>query len=125
MSTYRLDQLFAPKSVALIGASPRASSVGRAILRNLRAFRGPIHLINPHYDAIEGVQAVRSIDRLRDAPDVVVIAAPAQSVPAIVSAAGEKGVAAAIVVTSGLGHGPNSLADECCPSSGFFGHLSV
>jgi acetyltransferase len=99
MSTYRLDQLFSPKSVALVGASPRATSVGRAILRNLLAFSGQIHLINPHYAAIEGVQAVRALDRLRDAPDVVVIAAPARSVPAIVSAAGEKGARTAGIRT--------------------------
>jgi acetyltransferase len=44
MSTYRLDKLFSPRSVALIGASPRQTSPGHAVLRNLKAagFSGPI-----------------------------------------------------------------------------------
>jgi acetyltransferase len=115
MSTYRLDKLFSPRSVALIGASPRPTSPGRAVLRNLRSagFEGPIHLVNPHYDEIEGVRSVRSLDELVDAPDLIVIAVPPQVVPAIVAAAGEKGTAAGIIITAGLGHGPGSLAERC------------
>src|SRR5450759_2838766 len=105
MSTYRLDKLFSPRSVALIGASPRLTSPGRAVLRNLRdaGFKGPIRLVNPHYDEIEGIRSVRSFDELPEVPDLVVIAAPPQAVPAIVATAGEKGTAAGIIITSGLG----------------------
>jgi acetyltransferase len=112
MSTYRLDKLFAPRSVALIGASPRATSPGRAVLRNLReaGFPGAIHLINPHYAEIEGVRAVRSLGDLAEPPDVIVIAAPPEAVPQIVAEAGQKGIAAGIIITSGLGHGAGSLA---------------
>jgi acetyltransferase len=115
MSIYRLDQLFSPESIALIGASPRPTSTGRAVLRNLRSagFKGRIHLINPHYDEIEGIRSVRSLDELPDAPDLIVIAAPPQAVPAIVAVAGEKGTAAGIIITAGLGHGPGSLAESC------------
>jgi acetyltransferase len=115
MSTYRLEKLFSPRSVALIGASPRPTSPGRAALHNLRSagFAGAIHLINPHYDEIEGIRSVRSIDELPEAPDLIVIAAPPDAVPAIVAAAGEKGTAAGIIITSGLGHGPGSLAESC------------
>jgi acetyltransferase len=115
MSTYRLDKLFSPRSVALIGASPRPTSPGRAVLHNLRSagFKGAIHLVNPHYDEIEGVRSVRSLDELPDAPDLIVIAAPPQAVPDIVAAAGEKGAGAGIIITSGLGHGSGSLAERC------------
>ena len=43
MSTYRLDKLFAPGSVAVVGASPRDGSLGRSLLKNLRdgGFAGP------------------------------------------------------------------------------------
>jgi acetyltransferase len=115
MSSFHLDKLFSPRSVALVGASPRPTSPGRAVLRNLRAadFKGAIHLINPHYDEIEGVRSVRSFDDLPAAPDLVIIAAPPQAVPAIVAAAGAKGAAAAIIITAGLGHGSGSLAESC------------
>jgi acetyltransferase len=115
MSTYRLEKLFSPRSIAVVGGSPRATSPGRAVLRNLReaAFKGPLSLINPHYPEIEGVRSVKDIRDLTEVPDLLVIAVPAPSVPEIVAAAGEKGVAAAVVITAGLGHGPGSLAQRC------------
>ena len=107
MSTYRLERLFAPRSVALVGASPRPTSVGRTILNNLRTagFAGPIQ---PRQSALQRDRrrhAVKSIADLPDAPDVVVIAAPPAEVPGLIAAAGAKGIPAAIVITAGLGHG--------------------
>lgn len=115
MSTYRLDALFAPRSVAVIGASPRKTSPGRAIIENLHraGFPGVIHLVNPRYDEIEGVRAVKFYDDLPDVPDVVAIAVPPPAVPAAVAAAARKGTPAGIIVTAGLGHGAGSLADQC------------
>jgi len=115
MSTYRLDKLFWPRSVAVVGGSPRATSPGRAVVANLKAagFEGPLHVVNPRYDAIEGIRTVRSLGELRQAPDLAVIAAPADQVPAIVAAAGEQGTPAAIIITAGLGHGTGSLAEAC------------
>lgn len=116
MSTYRLDRLFEPRSIALIGASPRQGSLGRTVLGNLRAagFQGPIHLVNPKYAEIDGVPCVRSIQDLASVPDLVVVTTPPQTVPGIIQAAGETGVSAAIVLTAGLGHGEGSLAGEAC-----------
>ncbi len=113
MSTYRLERLFSPQSVALVGASPRGTSPGRAVLRNLReaGFPGTIGLVNPHYDEIEGVRAVRALGELGKPPDLIVIAAPPPSVPSIVAEAGQMGVAGGIIITAGLGHGPGSLAE--------------
>lgn len=115
MSTYRLDKLFSPRSVAVVGASPRQTSPGRAVLRNLQdaGFQGSMGLVNPRYVEIEGIKAVRSLRELPDDLDLIVIAAPASAVPGIVAEAGERGVAAAIVITAGLGHGQGSLADAC------------
>src|SRR5262245_58436478 len=95
MSTYRLDKLFSPRSVAMVGASPRDTSPGRAVLRNLRAagFEGSVSLVNPHYGEIEGIKAVKTFQELPQAPDLMVIATPPQSVPGIVAAAGVKGAA--------------------------------
>jgi acetyltransferase len=115
MSTYRLDKLFSPRSVAVVGASPRDTSPGRAVLRNLAGagFEGSVSLVNPHYGEIEGIKAVKTIQELRQAPDLLVIATPPRSVPGIIALAGEKGVATAIIITAGLGHGEGSLADAC------------
>src|SRR3984893_2672468 len=115
MSTYRLDKLLRPQSVAEIGASPRATSPGHAVLRNLSAagFPGPIELVNPHYDAIAGIPAVKSFDALPHVPDLVVIAAPPAAVPSLVASAGEAGSSGAVIITAGLGHGRGSLAEAC------------
>jgi acetyltransferase len=115
MSTYRLEKVFSPRSVAVVGASPRATSPGRAVLRNLRAaaFEGSIALVNPRYGEIEGITAVKTIQDLPAPPDLLVIATPPRSVPDIVKLAGEKGAGAAIIITAGLGHGAGSLADAC------------
>ena len=115
MSTYRLDSLFCPRSVAVIGASPRDRSVGRAILRNLRdgGFAGEIHVVNPRYPEIDGITTVARLEDLAAPPDLAVIAAPAQAVPDIVRIAAERGVGSAVIITAGLGHGPGSLASAC------------
>jgi hypothetical protein len=75
MSTYRLDRLFVPRSIAVVGGSPRDTSPGRAVLKNLRSggFAGEIHLVNSHYDSLEGIAAVKSCDALSGPPDIVVI----------------------------------------------------
>jgi acetyltransferase len=114
MSTYRLETLFSPRSVAVVGASPRPASPGRAVLANLRrgGFAGPIGLVNPHYGTIEGVAAVKSYAALAQTPELVVIAVPPAAVPAVVGAAAAKGTPAAIIITAGLGHGPGSLAAQ-------------
>jgi len=115
MSTYRLAQLFAPRSIAVVGGSPRDTSPGRAVLKNLRGggFAGAIHLVNPHYESIEGIAALKSYDALPSAPEVAVIAVPPAAVASVVRAAAAKGTAAAVILTAGLGHGAGSIADEC------------
>jgi acetyltransferase len=113
MSTYRLEALLAPKSVAVVGASPREDSLGRIALRNLRegGFAGAIHLVNPRHPEVDGVKAVASLDALDAPPDMLVITAPAPEVPGIIAAAGAKGVPSAVIISAGLGHGAGSYAE--------------
>ena len=114
MSTYRLKSLFSPRAVAVVGASPRELSLGRIVLGNLRkaGFKGPIHIVNPRYPEIDGQATVPNIEALDPAPDLMVVTAPAAEVPGLIASAGARGVAAAIVITAGLGHGPGSLAEQ-------------
>jgi acetyltransferase len=113
MSTYRLDRLFAPRSVALVGVSTREGSLGRTVLRNIRegGFEGRIDIVHPRAPMIEGIRSVGGVEALATPPDVVIVASPPASVPSVISAAGAKDAAAAIIMTAGLGHGPGSLAE--------------
>jgi acetyltransferase len=95
MSTYRLKNLLLPRSVALIGASPRQGSVGRATLENIRngKFKGEFGLVNSRYAEIDGVSAVCGLDKLPFVPELVVITAPAAAVAGLIDEAGERGAA--------------------------------
>ena len=113
MSTYPLESLLAPHSVALVGASPRPGSVGRSILGNIRKakFKGEFGLVNARYALIDGVATVRSLRQLPFVPDLVVITAPAGAVAGLIDEAGRLGVAGVLIVSAGLGHGAGSLAE--------------
>lgn len=114
MSTYRLQSVFQPKSVAIVGASPRERSVGRIVLRNLieGGFAGPIALVNPRHREIDGVKALPRIGDLPWTPELVVITAPPRTLPDIIRAAADKGASAAVLLTGGLGEGPGSIAEQ-------------
>jgi acetyltransferase len=113
MSTFGLERSFSPKRVAIVGASPRPGSLGAIVLRNLVAggFAGEIAIVNPRYDSIEGRKTCPTLKALPSAPDLIVITAPASSIPQIIAEAGAVGVAGAVIISSGLGHGAGSLAE--------------
>ena len=114
MSTYALDAVFRPKSVAVVGASTRERSVGRAVVRNLReaGFEGPVGLVNPKYRQIGGVPAVKRLADLPFKPELVVVSTPAVTVPGVIEEACRVGARAALVITAGLGQGPGSLLEK-------------
>ena len=113
MSTYRLKNLLSPRSLALIGASLRRGSVGRAILHNIHkaGFKGEFGLVNTRYADIDGIATVGSLGELPFVPELVVITAPAAAVAGIIDEAGKLGTAGALIIPAGLGHGAGSLAD--------------
>ncbi|TYO64416.1 bifunctional acetate--CoA ligase family protein/GNAT family N-acetyltransferase [Bradyrhizobium hipponense] len=123
MSTYRLKNLLSPRSVALVGASPRQGSVGRAVLENIRnaEFKGAFGLVNARHSEICGVAAVSNLDKLPFVPELVVITAPAAAVPGIIDQAGRRGSAGALIVSAGLGHGAGSLQEAAMTAARKYG----
>ncbi|MDB5655543.1 MAG: GCN5-related N-acetyltransferase, partial [Tardiphaga sp.] len=113
MSTYRLTNLLAPRSVALVGGSPRPGSVGQVVLRNIldAQFKGELGVVNPHHREISGVATVRRLADLSFVPELIVITAPVAAIPGIVEEAGRLGVAGALMISAGLGEGKGSLAE--------------
>jgi acetyltransferase len=113
MSTYRLDHLFAPRSIALIGGSPKHASVGGATLRNLLAggFSGPIYVVNPKHSEIEGIKTLRDIKDIPQTPDLTIISTPPPLIQGIVKNAGARGYPAAMVLSAGLGLGTGSYTE--------------
>jgi acetyltransferase len=104
MTIRNLDYVLKPRSIALVGASPQAGSVGLITSRNLRSggFAGPIWLVNPKYRSIEGQDCYPSISALPAAPDLGVLATPPQTIPQLVAELAAKGTRAAVVITAGV-----------------------
>ncbi|MFJ1471749.1 bifunctional acetate--CoA ligase family protein/GNAT family N-acetyltransferase [Massilia orientalis] len=104
MSIRNLDHFFAPDSIAVIGASARTGSVGATVLANVlgAGFRGPIWPVNPKYRELGGVPVLRDVADLPRTPGLAVICTPAATVPGIVTALGERGCKAAVVLSAGL-----------------------
>ncbi len=99
---YGLAAFLPPRRVAVIGASERPGSVGRAVLENLLAGPATVLPVNPRHKEVLGIPAHPSVRDLSPAPDLAVIATPATTVPGIVEECAESGVKAALVLSAGF-----------------------
>lgn len=102
---------FAPRGVAVVGASRDPAKVGHAALRNLlfggpgddrkQGFQGEIRAVNPNAKEILGVPCCALSD-MEGPIDLAVFALPAAKVPTALDAAARKGVRAGIVLSAGF-----------------------
>ena len=110
-----LDRLFSPRSIAVIGASKTVGKVGYLTLSNLvqSGFQGPIVPVNSAGGELLGLTVYKQLADYPDAIDLVVIAVPAEMVPAAASEAVAKKAGAVVVVASGFKEaGPEGRALE-------------
>ncbi len=112
-----LDTIFAPKNVALIGASERPGSVGRNVLWNLLSspFGGTVFPINKQRPSVLGIRTYPSVKDLPEIPDLVVVTTPAETVPGLIGECVELGVPSGIVISAGFkehGERGKQLEDE-------------
>src|SRR5450755_4105883 len=100
--SHPLDPLFLPRSVAVIGASERAGSVGRSVLWNLlrSPFGGTVFPVNAKRSNVLGIKAYPSLRDLPEKVDLVVVVTPADTVPGIIAESVELGVPAGIVISA-------------------------
>src|SRR5215467_1134898 len=98
-----LHSFFSPGSVAVIGATDRAVSVGRTVLRNLlSSFKGRIYAVNPGRTEVCGLRCYASATALPEAVDLVVIVVPASSVPGVVADCVAAKARAIVVISAGF-----------------------
>ncbi len=107
VSTYRrhpLDVMFAPRTVAVIGASESEGSVGRTILWNLisNPFGGTVFPVNPKRSSVLGIHAYPKIADVPAQVDLAVIVTPALSVPGVIEECVQAGVKGAIIISAGF-----------------------
>jgi len=99
-----LDPLFSPKSIAVIGASNRQGSVGRAVFSNilLNEYTGTVYPVNPKEHSINGVRAYPSVLDLPETVELAVVIVPAPTVPSVVEESGKKGVKGLVIISAGF-----------------------
>jgi len=99
-----LDAIFAPHSVAVIGASDRPGSVGRAVLWSLVSspFGGTVYPISEKRSSVLGIKAYKNVGDVPETVDLAVVITPAATVPAIIGDCVEAGVRGAIVISAGF-----------------------
>jgi acetyltransferase len=93
---------FAPRSLAVIGASEKPGSVGRALLENTATFAGPVYPVNPHHARLLDRPAWARIADVPGGVDLALIATPAATVPGVVRECVRAGVKGAIVFSAGF-----------------------
>lgn len=103
-SPSRLDAVFSPKSVAVIGASSTFGKWGQFILTNIMAggFKGKIFPVNPKQKVMYGLPVYEHITDVVEPVDLAFITTPAKMVPGILEACGAKGVKGVVLITSGF-----------------------
>ncbi|HLY64192.1 MAG TPA: acetate--CoA ligase family protein, partial [Chloroflexota bacterium] len=103
--TRDLRPLLRPASIAIVGASSRPESLAGRPLANLQRqqFGGPIYPINPQREEIAGLRAYPNLETLPETPDLALITAPLQHVLPALEDCAQRGVRAAIVISSGFG----------------------
>ena len=110
-----LRPLLDPRSIVVIGAGRTPGKVGHEVLRNVLAagFRGPVYVVNPNASSVLDVASYGSPLELPEAPDLAVIALPAERVADAVRACGERGCRAAVLLGAGFGEaGPEGVARQ-------------
>src|SRR5918911_3296394 len=99
-----LEAVFAPRSVAVIGASPDERKLGHTVFRNIvqNGYTGALYPIHPKADKILGYRAYPSISATPEPPELAVIVVPTEPTLQVAEECGRRGVRALIVITAGF-----------------------
>jgi acetyltransferase len=99
-----LDAIFRPETVAVIGATEKAGSVGRTLMWNLisNPFGATVYPVNPKRPNVLGIKAYPSISDVPERVDLAIVVAPARGVPDIVAECADAGVKGAIIISAGF-----------------------
>ncbi len=104
MPIKKLNSIFRPKRIALIGVSNNPDSVGGITLRNLVSggFNGVVYPVNPKREAVFGIPCYPDVKSLPKTPDLAVIMTAAKWVPQLIKDCGEAGITGVIIMSAGF-----------------------
>ncbi len=100
----KLDKIFNPKSVAIIGASRHPGKIGNQVVKNIidGGYKGKIYPVNPKADEILGLKCYPSVKDIEDDIDLAIIVVPAKIVEQAIKDCAEKGVGGVVIISSGF-----------------------
>lgn len=104
MDIHKLDKIFKPKRIALIGVTANPKSVGGKILRNLvtGGFQGVIYPVNSDFEAVQGIPCYNKLEDIPKQADLGIICSPAEQVPELVRQCGKNQINGVIIVSAGF-----------------------
>jgi acetyltransferase len=104
MGIRKLNSIFRPQRIALIGVKNDPKSVGGITLSNLvgSGFKGVVYPVNPKHEAVLGIQCYPDVKSLPKTPDLAVITTAAKLVPQLVEECGEAGINGIIIMSAGF-----------------------
>ncbi len=99
-----LKYIFAPKSVAIIGATSKEGAVGNAILANIieSKFNGVVYPVNPKYKSIMSLKAYSDVTEITDTIDLAIICIPPAAVESAIAQCAKKGIKGVVLITAGF-----------------------
>jgi len=99
-----LDAIFSPRAVAVIGATEKSGSVGRAVLWNLisHPFGGTVYPVNPSRPNVLGIRSYPAIAAVPEPVDLAVVVTPAATVPTVIRECASAKVKGAVVISAGF-----------------------
>lgn len=99
---HHIEKFLEAKSIALIGATDRPLSVGRALVENLIPFNGKTFFINPNKESLFGKPCYKSIKEIKEPIDLAIICIKAAYVLEAIKEIGTHGIKAAIIISAGF-----------------------
>ncbi|MHA2253658.1 MAG: CoA-binding protein, partial [Candidatus Kariarchaeaceae archaeon] len=99
-----LEAMFSPNSIAVVGASRKPESIGRAILKNIIdfGFEGTVYPVNPRASSVTSIKCYPNLSAIHEPIDLVIIAVPAKFVISVIKEAAELKVKSAVIITAGF-----------------------
>lgn len=99
-----LDRVFRPKSIAVVGATPKKGTIGRQLLQNIidYGFNGTLFPVNPKHKYISSIKCYPSVLAIPDPVDLAIIVVPKEHVLRVAEECGKKGVGGLVIISAGF-----------------------
>src|SRR5574340_454088 len=96
-----IEAIVSPRSVAVIGASPKEGSVGNAVIKNLvdANYSGVLYPVNPSSSEIFGIRCYSNVREIKGPIDLAIVIVPNKAVPQVIDEGGKKGVKGTIIIS--------------------------